>query len=56
MIIQLNIINNSQVLNITNLKGHKKLKKDIGYGLDNWMGDDGTPIFWNKDSIILIKK
>ena len=55
MIITLNILKSKQVsLNITNLKGHEKIIKEPGYGVDNWLWDNQTPMYWNKDQLILI--
>lgn len=41
-------------LSITNLRGHEKIVKEPGYGVDNWLWDDQTPLYWNKDQLVLI--
>ena len=50
---------NSLTLNIgsLNVATSRRLKeKPIGYGVDNWLFDDGQNVLWDNEGVVLIDK
>ena len=50
---------NSLTLNIgsLNVATSRRLKeKPIGYGVDNWLFDDGQNVLWDNEGIVLTDK
>ena len=50
---------NSLTLNVgsLNVATSRRLKeKPIGYGVDNWLFDDGQNVLWDNDVVVLTDK
>ena len=50
---------NSPTLNVSGLKAtaSRRLKdKPIGYGVDNWLFDDGQNVLWDNNGLVLTDK
>ena len=50
---------NSLTLNVgsLNVATSRRLKeKPIGYGVDNWLFDDGQNVLWDNDGVVLTDK
>ena len=50
---------NSHTLNVIglNVATSRRLKeKPIGYGVDNWLFDDGQNVLWDNEGVVLTDK
>ena len=50
---------NSHTLNVSglNVTTSRRLKeKPIGYGVDNWLFDDGQNVLWDNNGVVLTDK